>query len=147
MNDRRPRGWNHWAEVVFKDPLTPRFIGDAPHGWVGSDFLRAVRTLFVYEKPESLVMAAGLPMSWLEQGLSLRHMASEHGSVSLCLESEKVTAAESPGGAGKVKLTYKLSGDVRVPIELMVPLSAGSGDERKAIVVPHLPATVTVEID
>ena len=64
MKDRRPQGWHHWAEVVFKDPLTPGFIGDAPHGWVGSDFLRAVRTLFAYEKQGVLVVASG-PASFL----------------------------------------------------------------------------------
>ncbi len=42
MDHRRPPGWNHWAEVVWKDPRTPKFIGDMPHTWVGSDFLRSV---------------------------------------------------------------------------------------------------------
>ncbi|HSN88760.1 MAG TPA: coagulation factor 5/8 type domain-containing protein, partial [Thermoanaerobaculia bacterium] len=35
MNDRRPAAWNHWAEVVWREPRIPKFIGDMPHTWVG----------------------------------------------------------------------------------------------------------------
>lgn len=38
-------GWNVWGEVVWRDPLEAKFIGDMPHGWVGSDFVRAVGDL------------------------------------------------------------------------------------------------------
>lgn len=43
---RRPRGWNQWAEVVWKEERAPRFIGDMPHTWVGSDFIRSVLDLY-----------------------------------------------------------------------------------------------------
>ncbi len=62
MADRRPPGWNHWAEVVWNEPRMPKFIGDMPHGWVGSDFLRSFLDLFAYEGAGgSLVLGAGLP--------------------------------------------------------------------------------------
>ena len=38
-------GWKVWGEVVWRDPNEARFIGDMPHGWVGSDFVRAVGDL------------------------------------------------------------------------------------------------------
>lgn len=38
-------GWKVWGEVVWRDPLETKFIGDMPHGWVGSDFVRAVGDL------------------------------------------------------------------------------------------------------
>jgi len=38
LNDQRPQGWYHWAEVVWKDYHKTGFIGDMPHTWVGSDF-------------------------------------------------------------------------------------------------------------
>ena len=62
LNDQRPQGWNHWAEVVWKDYRTPKFIGDMPHTWVGSDFINAIRSMFVYENEadESLVLASAL---------------------------------------------------------------------------------------
>ena len=71
---RRPPGWRHWAEVVFRDERDARFIGDMPHTWVGSDFIRSVLDMFVYERgsvtdqTNELVLAAGLPTEWLEEG-------------------------------------------------------------------------------
>ena len=48
--DRRPAGWNQWAEVVLRDAREPRFLGDMPHGWVASDQIRSVLDLFAYEQ-------------------------------------------------------------------------------------------------
>jgi hypothetical protein len=63
----RPPEWNHWAEVVFNDPLSAKFIGDMPHTWVGSDFIRSVIDMFAYEREEdqALVLAAAIPSSWI----------------------------------------------------------------------------------
>ncbi|HET7707531.1 MAG TPA: discoidin domain-containing protein [Thermoanaerobaculia bacterium] len=63
----RPPEFNHWAEVVYKDPLHPKFIGDMPHTWVGSDFIRSVIDMFAYEREDdqSLVLAAAIPSSWI----------------------------------------------------------------------------------
>ncbi|HEX6039226.1 discoidin domain-containing protein, partial [Longimicrobium sp.] len=60
---QRPRAWNHWAEVVFRDSTSPRFIGDMPHTWVGSDFIRSALDLFAYERTadSALVVGAGVP--------------------------------------------------------------------------------------
>jgi hypothetical protein len=38
-------GWKVWGEVVHRDKAEARFIGDMPHGWVGSDFVRAMGSL------------------------------------------------------------------------------------------------------
>jgi len=38
---QRPSEWHQWAEVVYRDPKTPKFIGDMPHTWVGSDYIRS----------------------------------------------------------------------------------------------------------
>jgi len=43
---QRPKAWNHWTETIWRDPHTPKFIGDMPHTWIGSEFIRAVRSLF-----------------------------------------------------------------------------------------------------
>ena len=67
MADRRPAGWNQWAEVVGRDARKPRFVGDIPHAWIESDYIRSVLDLFAYERDEdhALVLGAGVPMSWL----------------------------------------------------------------------------------
>ena len=48
LRDQEPSAWNQWPEVVWKDPHAPKFIGDLPHSWVASDFLRSASDLFVY---------------------------------------------------------------------------------------------------
>lgn len=84
LNDRRPLEWNQWGEIVWKDPATPRFIGDMPHTWCGSDFLNSVRTMFVYEEDEAerLVLAAGVPVAWLDQGVSIKDWPTVFGVLS-----------------------------------------------------------------
>ena len=42
MAARRPIGWQQWPEVIWRENRTPHFIGDLPHTWVGSDFVRSV---------------------------------------------------------------------------------------------------------
>jgi hypothetical protein len=66
MAHQRPDGWNHWAEVVFRDPLTPLFIGDMPHTWVGSDFIRSILDMFVYDEDETMIIGAGIAPEWVE---------------------------------------------------------------------------------
>ena len=73
MNDRRPKAWQQWAEVVWKNSRDPKFIGDMPHTWVGSDFIRSALDLFAYdrESDSTLVVGAGLTDKWLSNGDSI----------------------------------------------------------------------------
>ncbi|CAN5902731.1 discoidin domain-containing protein [soil metagenome] len=83
--DRRPAGWNQWAEVVLRDAREPRFLGDMPHGWVASDQIRSVLDLFAYEHEgtQSLVLAAGVPMAWLAgPGLAIEGLRTPFGRLS-----------------------------------------------------------------
>jgi hypothetical protein len=83
--DRRPRGWNQWAEVVVRDAREPRFLGDMPHGWVASDHIRAALDLFAYEDEgeQSLVLAAGVPTAWLRgKGIAIRELRTPYGRLS-----------------------------------------------------------------
>lgn len=82
--DRRPAGWNQWAEVVLRDAREPRFLGDMPHGWVASDQIRSVLDLFAFEHEgdRSLVLAAGVPMAWLRgPGLSIEDLRTPYGPL------------------------------------------------------------------
>jgi hypothetical protein len=42
LSQRAVPGWKVWGEVVHRDKTEARFIGDMPHGWVGSDFVRSM---------------------------------------------------------------------------------------------------------
>lgn len=67
---QRPAGWNQWAEVVLPDAREPRFLGDMPHAWVSSDYLRAALDLLAYEREAtgSLVLGAGVSSAWRAAG-------------------------------------------------------------------------------
>ncbi len=85
FHDQRPYGWNHWAEVVWKDRDTPKFIGDMPHSWVGSGYINAVRTMFVYENDDtSLTIGAGIEEKWFNspKGISIKNLPTFFGNVS-----------------------------------------------------------------
>jgi hypothetical protein len=86
LKDQRPQGWNHWAEVVWKDYRIPRYIGDMPHTWVGSDFINAVRSMFVYENEfdQSLVLASALYQDWIDSpsGMAVENLPTYYGEIS-----------------------------------------------------------------
>src|SRR5262249_37756967 len=88
---RRPAAWNQWPEVVGRDARQPRFVGDMPHGWVASDFIRAVLDLFAYEREadRSLVLARGVPPEWLgESGVSVKDLRTPYGLLSYSLKNQ-----------------------------------------------------------
>jgi len=88
MRDRRPAGWNQWAEVVGHDPREARFVGDMPHGWVASDFIRSTLDLFAYERASdhAIVLAAGVPDAWLDgPGVTIRNLRTPWGKLSYSL--------------------------------------------------------------
>ncbi|HWO10120.1 MAG TPA: discoidin domain-containing protein, partial [Polyangiaceae bacterium] len=88
MADRRPQAWNQWAEVVGREPRQPRFVGDMPHAWISSDYIRAVLDMFAYARPadQSLVLAAGIPASWLDgEGVSVKGLRTVYGLLDFTL--------------------------------------------------------------
>ncbi len=106
LGDQRPRGWNHWAEVVGRNAQEPRFIGDMPHTWVGSDFIRAVRNMFVYETDDdALVLGAGILAEWVRDptGVEVKRLPTYYGVLNYTMKMR-----------GK-SVVVKLTGDVRMP--------------------------------
>ncbi len=82
---QRPSAWRQWAEVVWKQPAAPKFIGDMPHAWIGAESIRAIRALFAYEREEdaSLVLAAGIPEVWLATGepIGVTRLPTPYGAL------------------------------------------------------------------
>ncbi|MEJ2595039.1 MAG: hypothetical protein P8100_07915 [bacterium] len=77
----------------MKDDRQPGFIGDMPHTWVGSDFINAIRSLFVYENEydRSLVVAAALYQDWIDApgGMSVESFPTYYGELSYAIKKEK----------------------------------------------------------
>lgn len=108
---QRPAGWNEWAEVVRRDPRAPGFIGDMPHTWVGSDFIRSLLDMFVYERATGsvLVAGAGIPEKWARAagGAGVSGLRTPYGLLSM---DEQGSAGNS---SRAVRVT--LSGLSRMP--------------------------------
>jgi F5/8 type C domain-containing protein len=109
LDGRRPPAWQQWPEVVDRDPRHARFIGDLPHGWVASDFIRAALDLFAFERESdgAVVLAAGVPADWLVgEGVEVRGLVTQYGPVSYRLRRRGrrteltllAAGAKPPGG-------------------------------------------------
>jgi hypothetical protein len=107
MGHRRPAAWNQWGEVVWREPREPKFIGDMPHTWVGSDFIRSVLDFLAYEREQdsSLVIGAGVPLAWVADsgGVVVRGLRTHYGPLTF-------TAI---GGAREV--TIDIAAGTRIP--------------------------------
>lgn len=120
MADRRPAAWNGWAEVVGRDPREIRFIGDMPHAWVASDFIRAALDMFAYQdsNADRLVLAAGLTPEWLTgQGVRLQNLRTRWGGLDFAARVENGT------------LEMEIAGDARPPggFSIAWPLAGAAG--------------------
>jgi hypothetical protein len=126
LDDRRPSGWKQWAEVVAQDYRSPTYLGDIPHLWVGSDFVRSFIDMIVYEREEddALVLGAGIPSSWLDKGVRVHGLRTIYGPLDF--------SAQREGG----RVLVRISG-VRVPKGGIV-LQPGTREH----VIRHLPATI-----
>ncbi len=90
--DMRPQAWNGWAEVVGRDEREPRFIGDMPHAWISSDYIRSTLDLLVYERDRdhALVLAAGVPTAWLEgEGVGVTGVRTAYGPLTYNLRQTR----------------------------------------------------------
>ncbi len=105
---QRPKPWNEWQEIVWRDASAASFIGDMPHTWVASGFVRALRTLFVYERENdhALVVGAGVPAEWVAEGKSIgvKRLPTHFGTLGYRME----------GRAGGT-IALQLQGDFRMP--------------------------------
>ncbi|MBV9492912.1 MAG: coagulation factor 5/8 type domain-containing protein [Acidobacteria bacterium] len=95
FRDLRPAAWNEWAEVVRTDPRKAGFIGDMPHAWVASDYIRSILDAFAYDAADgSIVVGAGIPRQWLTKPIHLGPFAITGGTVDvrMWMEGEQVIA-------------------------------------------------------
>jgi hypothetical protein len=105
FKDQRPAGWNQWAEVVLPDAREARFLGDMPHAWVSSDYVRSALDLLAYDEEGSatLVLGAGLKPAWLQQGdVVLRGLSTPYGRLDSALRRSAT--------GWRLELTSKMSG-------------------------------------
>jgi hypothetical protein len=149
MRDRRPAAWNQWAEVVGREAREVRFVGDMPHAWISSDFIRATLDGLAYERDadHALVLAAGVPREWLASGVAVRGLRTRHGALSYRMQREESTVRldvdagldAPPGG-----LWLAWPGDDPLP-QARIDGQA-TGWEGRALRIPALPAQVRLTL-
>jgi hypothetical protein len=106
LKDQRPRAWNQWPEVVYRDQRAPSFLGDLPHTWVASDFIRSFLDLLAYERDsdQALILAAGVPDSWIaaKGGVAVRRLPTPWGLLDYSLAAEGNTVRLKVGEGMKL---------------------------------------------
>ena len=129
---QRPAEWNQWSEAVWRDVRAPKFIGDMPHGWVASDFIRATLDMLAYEREGDgvLVIGAGIPMEWATTvgGVHVHDVQTWWGPLTLTVNAS----------AQSVRMTI---GGVHPPggIEVHAPF----GRTPRSVLIDGAPATLT----
>lgn len=151
LNDQRPQGWHHWAEVVWNDYRTPKYIGDMPHTWVGSDFINAVRSMFVYENEydSSLVVAAALYQDWIDSpnGMSVNNLPTYYGELSYSVK--KMESAYEVNLTGNLNLPangirLKNFNGSKQPLKVEINGKETNQFSNKEISIPSLPTVVKI---
>lgn len=120
-NDLRPVGWKLWAEVVGREYRKERFIGDMPHAWISSDYLRSFLDVFAWEDEsnQSIVLAAGVPEKWLDdEGIAVDKLRTSYGMLSYQLrrsQHEIILQLDADFKAPPGGIIYKVNGLKRAP--------------------------------
>ncbi len=88
--------------MVSRTPRKPFFVGDLPHAWVESDYVRSALDLFAYTRDDdqALVVAAGLPPAWLDgEGVSVEGLRTPYGALGYSIRraGNGLQLALSPG--------------------------------------------------
>ncbi|KAB2941942.1 MAG: carbohydrate-binding protein [Hyphomicrobium sp.] len=148
FRDQRPAAWNQWAEVVGREARQPRFIGDMPHAWIASDYIRSVLDMFAYERQsdKALVLAAGIPGDWLAgPGFKVNNLRTPYGSLSMSFKRRGDDIVVHLGGDARPP------GGFFLPWPWSPPANARSSDgqplawQNGELHIRDLPAEVLIE--
>jgi hypothetical protein len=145
LSDRRPRAWNQWPEIAWRDPKTPAHVGDLPHTWIAGEYVLALRSLFGYEREgdESLIVAAGLAPEWLDgAGVMVDQMPTLYGKLSYSLrriDSQTLRFQIAGGVSAKLVLRPPLAAPLR---SVMVNGSRSTNFDADSATILHTPAEV-----
>jgi len=111
LRHRRPLEWQVFAEVVQSRPRFAIYLGDMPHTWIGSEYVRAIFGMLMREEDERLVLLPGAPVSWTrETGIGLTELPTAFGKLSMTAREEsnalKVTLRPGLGARTKLRVVW-----------------------------------------
>ena len=88
--DRRPSGWQVFAEVVRSPMRSVFYLGDMPHTWVGAEYVRAVIGMLMHEGDGRLDLLPGVPPDWVTgKGLSIEGLPTAFGELSMSAQQDE----------------------------------------------------------
>jgi hypothetical protein len=120
LSDRRPRVWNQWPEISWRDPRSPGHLGDVPHSWIGAEYVLAVLGMLAYESPDrSLVLAAGASPAWLDgDGIAVTGLPTWWGPLGYRLRRDGPNALRldlAPGPPARAARRHRGAASARAP--------------------------------
>jgi len=108
LADTRPQTWNQWPEITWRDPRSPGHLGDVPHTWIAAEYMMALASMIASEREhtEAMVLASGLPWSWIsdESGFEVRGLINRFGSLDFHLR-----------GRDAVEITFDIREGISMP--------------------------------
>ena len=151
MGFRRPPAWNHFAEVVFSNYRLAQYIGDMPHTWVGSGYINAVRSMFVFEKEkkEILVLGAGVNEKWLnrKKGITVENLPTFYGTINYTMVKKgnsvivKLKGTAKPAGGFILKSPFIAKNIKSVSINGKLKTDF----TKREVHFKHLPANIVIK--
>jgi hypothetical protein len=134
----------------------PRFIGDMPHAWISSDYIRSVLDMFAYARDSdgALVLAPGVPASWLEgsEVIAVHGLRTPYGPLDLTIVPERtrwVVTLSGPNPPGGCVLQWPWAGAPDphvtidgVPAAIRPAATAAAGGE---LPIPRMPARIVID--
>jgi hypothetical protein len=92
LDGRRPAQWQVLAEVVHSRLRHPGYLGDMPHTWIGSEYVRTIVGMLMREDDDALLLLPGTPTEWLAgSGLRIGDLPTAYGKLSLAARRQGKT--------------------------------------------------------
>lgn len=136
---------------MWKDYRYPGYIGDMPHTWVGSDFINAIRSMFVYENEwdQSLVLGSALYQDWIDspEGMSVQNLPTYYGEVSYSIKKENDKYRFSIYGNAKLPssgIKIKNFNGSKLPKRVTMNGNGIKDYSEKEITIKEFPAEVVI---
>lgn len=84
MRHRTPSGWQMFPEVVDSRLRHTGFLGDMPHTWVGTEYVRAIIGMLMHEADTQLELLPGAPPAWLaDGGINVDQLPTAYGPLTM----------------------------------------------------------------
>jgi len=122
-----------------------------PHTWCGSDFLNAIRSMFVYENEydHSLVLASGLYQDWIDSpdGMSVMDLPTYYGDISYSIKKEANSYHFSISGYPDLPengIRIRNFNGCRLPVKVIINGDESADFNEKQINVRTVPADVII---